>query len=172
MFKINFKYVLYLLLGITAAVLTVFYLKQQQPKNVVPPIVWNLNSNQQLAQAAEHARKINGVFYTSNGKSMQPIIVAGDILVVDNNIPYESIKEGRIVVYQARWAPRDAYPTAHWAVVKQGKEWIMSGENNPIYERGPNMGMGINEYNATGKLGQKIGGEVVAIYTQRKQPVK
>jgi len=112
-----------------------------------------------LGEAILHSLEIGGRATIVYGKSMQPMIVEGDCAVVDTSFPYDNLKKGDVLLYQARWLPPTEPMVIHTAADRLGSEWIMKGINNVAYERGE-RGMGRAEYR----------GKVVSIYTKRAKP--
>jgi signal peptidase I len=111
------------------------------------------------AAALLHSVEIGAAPVLVLGTSMKPMIAEGDCAVVDTKFPYENIKQGDVLLYQARWLSPTEPMVVHMAAEKLGDEWIMKGINNVLYERGE-RGMGKAEYR----------GKVVQIYTKRVKP--
>jgi len=91
---------------------------------------------------------------------MKPMMVDGDYATASTDWPYDKIKEGDILIYQARWRSASDVMVAHMAAAKLGDEWIMKGINNVSYERSSEERMGRAEYR----------GKLLNIYTKRKKP--
>ena len=100
--------------------------------------VFYFNSEQELAislqikslQAGGHP-----VLVLPTG-SMRPTVQDYDyvIIIPPSEQPYDSIKEGDVIMYQADWTT-DNTPVLHRAVTKDKWGWIMKGDNpNNSYE--------------------------------------
>jgi hypothetical protein len=127
-----------------------------QPKPDKAIVLWEQPAPAIAALA--HAREIGGIaFVVAPTGSMEPLITGGDWVVADSRIPYEKLKVGDIVIYQARWLPPMSQLVMHMAAAKLGDEWIMDGIANSHYEREKSERMGRAEYR----------GKVVQVYTKR-----
>lgn len=130
------------------------------PKRQDIPIYWEQTPAQAAIASYLHARDVGGNNYqVLPTGSMEPYLTGGDFIVV-KPIPYKDIKVGMLANYQARWLPPSSLTVTHWVADKSGKEYIMDGQHNAHYERGPDFRMGEKEFR----------GIVIAIYTQRKKP--
>ncbi len=64
---------------------------------------------------------------------MEPIIVAGDCLIVQR-VAFEEIVEGKIYAFNPLGAV-----TAHRSIFKDAYGWFMGGDNAPVFDRGARM---------------------------------
>ncbi len=73
------------------------------------------------------------ILYPVSGRSMEPIIVAGDCLIVQK-VAFEEIVEGKIYAFMPM-----SDVTAHRAIFKDSFGWFMGGDNAPVFDRGARM---------------------------------
>lgn len=130
------------------------------PKAPDPSLVV-YGSKDPTGDAFRHAQSIGGNHYRSAGVSMEPLIVAGDGIVVDTKFPFKKCEEGDVLTYKAVWLPQSSDPVTHrlsaWYWNRSAA--VMDGINNKRYEQMENS---LEEPNYIGK--------VVKIYTQRPKP--
>lgn len=137
------------------------------PKRIPPQM--HMGDPQASVHAAQLAASIGGVaYFIIPSHSMEPLLWAWDFIVVDSHFSYDSLESGMMATYQSRWLPKNHTTTTHWTAARQGDEWIMDGQNNSHYESTQPYRMGRAEFEARDDNGLRIGGRVVAIYTQRK----
>ena len=100
--------------------------------------VFYFNSEQELAVSLQIKSLQAGgrpVLVLPTG-SMRPTVQDYDyvIIIPPSEQPYDSIKEGDVIMYQADWTT-DSTPVLHRAVTKDKWGWIMKGDNpNNSYE--------------------------------------
>jgi signal peptidase I len=100
--------------------------------------VFYFNSEQELAVALQIKSLQAGgrpVLVLPTG-SMRPTVQDYDyvIIIPPSEQPYDSIKEGEVIMYQADWTT-DSTPVLHRAITKDKWGWIMKGDNpNNSYE--------------------------------------
>ena len=130
------------------------------PKAPDPSLVV-YGSKDPLGDARNHAIRIGGKHYVVRGVSMEPLIVAGDGIVVDVKVPFKKCEEGDVLTYKAVWLPQGSDPVTHrlsaWYWNRSAA--VMDGINNKKYEQMENS---LEEPNYIGK--------VVKIYTARHGP--
>ena len=86
------------------------------------------------------------------GKSMQPLIVAGDWAVYDTSASFSSVYAGRLCVYAPDFAPNQL--AVHMAATRSGDGWKMDGIGNANYDPGV-------------MRARNFWGVVVKVYTKR-----
>jgi signal peptidase I len=111
------------------------------------------------AEARAHAQQIGGKTYFTVGISMEPLIVQGDVIVVDVRFPFKKCEVGDVLTYKAVWLPEGSLPVTHrlssWYMFRTSA--VMDGINNDAYENGRRS---LDAENYIGK--------VVKIYTKRR----
>lgn len=139
-----------------------------QPKHDDPQVFWDQTPAQAAEGARLHARDLpgsKGTRYQTFGKSMQPLIVETDWIVVDGSVPYASVRVGQPITYLPDDDMRKIFPdlkpgvpVAHRVVAKDRHGLLLSGDNNARSE-------------ATKRVTEKhYIGVVVGIYTTRRKP--
>lgn len=104
------------------------------PKRLDPPTLTYDTPILTELSARAHASTINGTLYlVADTHSMEPTLWGGDFVVV-SAAPYDELKLGQIITYQADWQPAGAPPVTHRLAQKDRFGWIMSGDNNARYE--------------------------------------
>lgn len=111
-------------------------------------------------RAARHTNNTPGALLKFiSGESMEPMIVQGDFVVIDTKFPFEDIKPGMVISYQAVWRDQSLPWVSHMAAKRYPDgSWIMDGINNVAYENGRNA-MTKEHYR----------GRIIAIYTARSK---
>lgn len=70
-------------------------------------------------------------WYRVSGFSMYPLIVGGDVVVVDESIPFNQLKQNDIVVYLF-----EGKKICHKLHTPHGDNWKAKGINNRFQDRG------------------------------------
>lgn len=107
-----------------------------------------------------HAERIQGgAWEIAPTGSMEPFLTGGDYVVGSFDAPWEGIKPGDVLLYDANWRDPDLPLVCHLAVQRSGDGWIMTGIASPYSESGSRTLMR-SDYRAS----------VVAAYTPRAKP--
>jgi signal peptidase I len=69
-------------------------------------------------------------WYKVNGFSMYPLIVGGDVVVVDESFPFDQLKQNDIVVYSL-----DGVKICHKLHTLHNDKWKAKGINNRFQDR-------------------------------------
>lgn len=100
------------------------------PKRLDPPLLTYDTPLLTKLSAVAHASSANARYYeVADTHSMEPTLWGGDYIVV-SSVPYDELKVGQIITYQADWLPPTAPPVTHRLVMKTGLGWVLSGDNN------------------------------------------
>lgn len=100
------------------------------PKRLDPPTLTYDTPILTELSAKAHAATVSGrVYYVMDTHSMEPTLWGGDYIVV-SAAPYDELRLGQIITYQADWAPVGAPPVTHRLVKQDGFGWVLSGDNN------------------------------------------
>jgi hypothetical protein len=118
-------------------------------------MLWEQPSPEIAARA--HATEIRGIALGIEGQSMEPFLAAGDWIVADIRLTFDTIKVRDVCIYTPDWLPGKL--VCHMTAAKSGDEWIMDGINNPSYENG---GLRMKRENYKGRMVQG--------YSKRKKP--
>jgi hypothetical protein len=127
------------------------------PRSPDPALVlWEQPSPELAAKA--HAKERPGLvaLLVLPTGSMEPFLTGGDWAVGDFTAPFDGIKEGDLLLYQASWLPQSSPLVIHAAAAKHGEGWIMNGIANAHYESGK-LTMMREDYRA----------KVIRVYTKR-----
>jgi len=90
--------------------------------------------------------------------SMKPYLVGGEIVVIDST-PFNELKIGEVIVYKAKWTPKNSNLTIHRIVGKDKSGFIMKGDSpKNVTESAIN---GVANARVTE---ENYGGKVVGIY--------
>lgn len=86
--------------------------------------------------ASLHARDTGGSLYSVlDTHSMEPLLKGGDIIVVAP-LPFDELRVGQVITYQATWQPPGAAPVTHRVVAKDRLGLILGGDHNAHSEAG------------------------------------
>jgi hypothetical protein len=124
------------------------------PKPDTSVVLWDQPAPKIAAEA--HAKE--KPFHIASvvvGKSMEPLITAGDWCVFDASANFADIRAGQICIYSADFAATEL--VIHMAAAKSGDGWKMDGIGNRAYDPGV---MRSTQY----------WGKVVQVYTWRAKP--
>lgn len=100
------------------------------PKRLDPPTLTYDTPTLTRLSAVAHANSIFGKVYSvADTHSMEPTLWGGDYIVVAAT-PYDELRLGQIIAYQAEWLPPTAVPVVHRLAQQTGLGWILSGDNN------------------------------------------
>jgi signal peptidase I len=92
-------------------------------------VLWEQPAPEIAARA--HAREKDMLAYRITGRSMEPLLVEGDFVVIDIRVPYAELSEGDVVAYQPDWLPN---LVLHRLAAKSGDSWKLDGINNGVYD--------------------------------------
>lgn len=123
------------------------------PKPDASVVLWEQPAPQIAAEA--HAREKGLVARVVEGRSMEPLIVAGDWAVFDVAAKFEDIAPGQLCIYAPEWEPNKL--AIHMAAARSGDGWKMDGIGNRNYDPGVIL---LPQY----------WGKVVQVYTRRAKP--
>ena len=117
-----------LFVGVTCAWL-LFVTGCRAPHN--DPPLFTFSSPIELRIASElHKRDIGGKLYrATNTHSMEPLIMGGDVIVIDTRSAFTKALLGFPVTYRAAWQPAPAAPVTHRLVAWDASGAIAEGDN-------------------------------------------
>lgn len=106
-----------------------FVLSACAPKRIDPPL-YTYDLPRLVSESARlHALQINGLlFIVANTHSMEPLLRGDDLIVVEQK-PFDTLRNGEVITYRAEWAPSIAPPVCHRIVAIDSGGLLLSGDN-------------------------------------------
>ena len=139
------------LLTIVLAICALFFVGCG-PKPDASVVLWEQPAPEIAAKA--HAKEKSLAVAEVTGKSMEPLVSAGDWAVYDVRAGFGTIKPGQLCIYVPDFAPNQL--VIHMAASRFGDGWKMDGIGNAKYDVGV-------------MLERNYWGVVVQVYTRRKK---
>ena len=100
------------------------------PKHLDPLLLTFPTKDLARLSAEARAKDIGGLVYTvANTHSMEPVLMGGDLIVVDTRVAYEDVKLGQVINYHAEWAPPPLPTVTHRATVRDSSGLLVEGDN-------------------------------------------
>ena len=100
------------------------------PKHLDPLLLTFPTKELADLSARARAKDIGGLIYTvADTHSMEPLLMGGDLIVVETRVTFEEVKPGQVVNYHADWAPPPELTVTHRVLERDSDGLLMAGDN-------------------------------------------